>query len=87
MYHTQGPISAENHSQARYAQLYIFDPKYAASIRAANNEDLDNELVRGLSTELHQCNPYVGLYKTAHELLEGTTEEQSFIRVYPSLKM
>ncbi|OBZ80576.1 hypothetical protein A0J61_11375, partial [Choanephora cucurbitarum] len=78
------PLSAENDNQARYAQLYIFDPEYAVSTRAANNEDLDNELIQGLSTELHQCNPY---WPTANEvaaILPNESSSDSFrvIRIY-----
>lgn len=87
MYHTQGPLSVEDSNQAKYAQLYIFDSEYAASIRSLNNSELDNELIRELSSVIHRCNPYVHLYKTAHEILEKTDEEGSFIRVYPSMRI
>ncbi|SAM09603.1 hypothetical protein [Absidia glauca] len=88
MYHMQGPLMAENDNTAKYAQLYIYDPQYASSIRASNNSDLNEEIINGLSSMLHEKNPHVQLYKTAHELLmntESNSSEVPFVRICPSI--
>ncbi|SAM01867.1 hypothetical protein [Absidia glauca] len=88
MYHLQGPLLTENDNTAKYASLYIYDPQYASSIRASNNNDLDQDIINGLSYMLHEKNPHVQLYKTAHELLMNTTSSASevpFVRISPSV--
>ena len=87
MYHTQGPLTANNNAQARYVQLYIFDPEYAASIRSANNNGLDEEIMANLSTVIHSCNPFVSMCKSAHEMLSNVNEDNSFVRIFPSMRI
>jgi hypothetical protein len=43
MYHLQGPLSENDPSKAKYAQLHIYDPDLAASVRSLNNNKLDDE--------------------------------------------
>jgi hypothetical protein len=47
IYHMQEPLLAENDNAAKYAELYRYEPQYASSIRASNNNDLDEEIING----------------------------------------
>ncbi|CEP10123.1 hypothetical protein, partial, partial [Parasitella parasitica] len=85
MYHSQGPLLAGHNTQPKYVQLYILDPQYAASVRSLNNNELDREIIEGLTTVLNECNPHVSLYKSAYELLMSSTEPDSFVRIFPSM--
>jgi hypothetical protein len=92
MYHLQGPLTAENTSLAKYAQLYIFDPEYAATIRSNNNVELDEGIIKDLSLVLHEHNPHIKVYKSAFELLTNTENTSSdnisrFIRIHPSMRI
>ncbi|CEP12793.1 hypothetical protein, partial, partial [Parasitella parasitica] len=83
LYHLQGPMTpaASGNSQPSYNQLYIYDPDFAANIRASHdrNNELDNELISELSEMLHlRCNnPFVNIYKHAHEILSNEAERQA----------
>lgn len=80
LYHLQGPINSNEMIRPSYNQLYIYDPVYAARIRSEDerNTDLDSELIEELSTMLHiDCNnPFVSIYKHAHEILKSAAESQ-----------
>jgi hypothetical protein len=58
MYHTQGSLPVNDPSKAKYAQLYIYDPDFAASVRSSNNsrlddrEKLDDTVISNLSSML-----------------------------------
>jgi hypothetical protein len=43
MYHTQGFLSANEPSKSKYAQLYIYDPEFASSVRCSNNNKVHNK--------------------------------------------
>jgi hypothetical protein len=62
-------LTSVESSEPSYAQLYIFDPSYAAERRQARNNNLDSEIIRELSTMLAQCNPFSHIYHHAHEIL------------------
>ncbi|PHZ08015.1 uncharacterized protein RHIMIDRAFT_231324, partial [Rhizopus microsporus ATCC 52813] len=69
--HRQGPLTPVEGSEPSYAQLYIFDPSYAAERRQARNSNLDPEIIRELSVMLAQCNPFARIYRHAHEILSN----------------
>ena len=50
----QGPLTPVESSEPSYAQLYIFDPSYAAERRQARNSSLDPGIIRELSAILAQ---------------------------------
>ncbi|ORE12654.1 hypothetical protein BCV71DRAFT_190687, partial [Rhizopus microsporus] len=50
--HRQGPLIPVKGSEHSYAQLYIFDPSYAAEIRQARNSNLDPKIIMELSAML-----------------------------------
>jgi hypothetical protein len=65
------------------------DPHYAASVRFAfSNGELDEYIIEGLSAMLHEHNPLVKLYRSAHELLQtANNAEVPFVSIAPSMKM
>jgi hypothetical protein len=81
MYHTQGSLSANKPSKSKYAQLYIYDPEFVASVRSSNNskvddkKKLDDTIISNLSSILHGSNHFVMLCKTSHELLTANHDE------------
>ncbi|PHZ12737.1 uncharacterized protein RHIMIDRAFT_195048, partial [Rhizopus microsporus ATCC 52813] len=69
-YHLQGPLlPSDDNSNLSYAQLYIYDPSYAAERRSERNSNLDPEIIRELSFMLSQCNPFAQIYRHAYEIL------------------
>ena len=86
MYHIQGPIALQQGEEARYAQLYIYDPQYAASVRYANNSELDRGVIQNISRELHEVNYLVRLYRYAHEIL-SSSENVDEVIISPSMKI
>lgn len=85
MYHLQGPLASGPHNDARYSQLYIYDPEYAANLRCTTNSDLNRDIIENLTREINECNPHVALYKSVHELLENNQE--SSVVISPSLNL
>ncbi|KAG1449198.1 hypothetical protein G6F56_008716 [Rhizopus delemar] len=85
MYHLQEPLASGPHNDARYSQLYIYDPEYAANLRCTTNSDLNRDIIENLTREINECNPHVALYKSVHELLENYQE--SSVVISPSLNL
>ncbi|KAG1168555.1 hypothetical protein G6F70_009064 [Rhizopus microsporus] len=50
--HRQGPLIPYEDSEPSYAQLYIYDPSFAAQRRSERNENLNLEIITELSTML-----------------------------------
>ncbi|CEG77027.1 hypothetical protein RMATCC62417_11843 [Rhizopus microsporus] len=79
-----------------YAQLYIYDPSYAAERRSERNNNLDPEIIRELSFMLSQCNPFARIYRHAYEILnERESNDNSadsnnvspYITISPDMRM
>jgi hypothetical protein len=70
-----------NLQNQKYAQLYIYNPEFAASVRSSNNskvddkKKLDDTIISNSSSMLYESNLFVMLYKTAHELLTPNDDE------------
>ena len=87
LYHLQGPINHIGNSEVSenrnavpsYAQLYIYDPAFGVNNRVANNPDLNVNLIEQLTNMLHtdNVNPFVNIYKHAHEILKDEYERQA----------
>ena len=87
LYHLQGPVNYTENSDKpdnrtavpSYAQLYIYDPAFGVANRVANNPDLNVNLIEQLTHMLHaeNVNPFVNIYKHAHEVLKEEYERQS----------
>ena len=69
VYHTQGPLEVNSPQNARYAQLYFYDSDYAADLRHQQNPELDRQIMGDLTQMLEHHNPYILVYRTAHERL------------------
>jgi hypothetical protein len=94
--HRQGALTPVEGSEPSYAQLYIFDPSYAAERRQARNSNLDPEIIREFSTMLAQCNPFASVYRHAHEILSNYESDSNndqietntpHIAISPSMRM
>ncbi|PHZ12885.1 uncharacterized protein RHIMIDRAFT_236924 [Rhizopus microsporus ATCC 52813] len=69
--HCQGSLLPVEGNAPSYAQLYIYDPSYAAQRRSERNENLDNETIENLSALLSECNPFARIYCHAYEILSN----------------
>ena len=68
LYHRQGPlVQAGGLEDARFSQVYLYDPSEAARTRSAHAPELDANLVRALTMMLHQSNPLIQIYLTVRE--------------------
>ncbi|KAK4521041.1 Isochorismatase domain-containing protein [Mucor velutinosus] len=99
LYHMQAPLNFGN--APKYNQLYIYDPEYAAACRSANprNQHLDDSIIEALSEMIDdpvRCgNPFVRIYKHAHEILSAEEERQAqdhvsedaYIRLNPQMRL
>ncbi|KAK4510430.1 uncharacterized protein ATC70_012169 [Mucor velutinosus] len=99
LYHLQAPLNLSN--VPKYSQLYVYDPEYAAAIRCADprNQGLDDTIIEQLSEMIADpvvCgNPFVSIYKHAHEILKEEEERQAqdgvsenaHIRLSPQMQM
>lgn len=52
VYHTQGPLEADSPENARYAQLFFYDPEYATNLRHQRNSELERETMGDLTQML-----------------------------------
>jgi len=69
LYHLQGPLEPQPGEQPKFAQLFLYDPQYAAGVRPDCHPQLDEAILERLTCMLHETNPFIGLYKTARERL------------------
>ncbi|CEG70247.1 hypothetical protein RMATCC62417_06179 [Rhizopus microsporus] len=69
--HRQGPLLSVEGNTPSYAQLYVYDPSYAAQSRSERNENTDHEIIRNLSAILAQRNPFVRNYRHTYEILNN----------------
>jgi len=91
MYHIQGPLETNRVEDARYSQLYLYDPNIAAAQRHSfTNSRLNATIIRNITLELHEVNPLVTLYRSAYEMLADaarTTTDNVSVRIAPSMNM
>ena len=67
LFHYQGPLEPDPQDPPQFAQLFFYDPDYAASVRFNRNPQLDRIVLRQLHELLIGHNPFIELYKTARE--------------------
>ena len=70
MYHIQGLLEADLAKNAQYAQLFFYNPEYAANLCHQRNPTLDRQIMGNLTQMLEHYNPYISVYQTAHEQLQ-----------------
>ena len=89
LYHLQGPLRPHENNAPVFVQLYFYDPIYAAQERGATHPTLDSNILLQLTTELHEINPYIQIYKTARERLEEVAPSENDFRIIlnPQLKL
>ena len=75
MYHSIGPVQALPGHRPAYAQIYFHDTDYQTNIRKGGytgNRKLDEEIVHDLTCALNDVNPYVNVFRSAAELIQGS---------------
>ena len=77
LYHLQGPLEPAPHALPQFAQLFLYDPQYAASIRFTSHPDLDSNLLQQLTLMLHEYNLFINIYQTAKEQLDNANNNQA----------
>lgn len=71
-YHRNGPLTATYGRDPSYAQLYFYDVDTANTVRLRqqSNQSCDSNLMREISVELNQVNPFVRSFATMKEYSE-----------------
>jgi hypothetical protein len=87
LYHLQGPLHPTANNTPAFAQLFFYDPDEATTTRNAQHPQLNGQLLRLLTDMLHDCNPFISLYKTANEQLRSNTVSQRDLRVLLNPRM
>ena len=57
LYHLQGLLIAPGSIDARYSQIYLYDPGFGANLRADRFPTLDREYIEILTETLYRCSP------------------------------
>lgn len=76
LYHRMGTLLPQPEQEPSYAQLYILDPNEAILHRNSRNNTRDPTLMADLDSMLREHNPFVPLYKRAHQILTETPSNQ-----------
>ena len=91
LYHLQGPLQPALHDVPQFAQLFLYDPQYAANVRFASHPDLDINILEQLTLMLHECNPFIPIYQTAKKRLDNanmdTSDEITRVVLNPQLQL
>ncbi|CEI97782.1 hypothetical protein RMCBS344292_11908 [Rhizopus microsporus] len=69
--HRHGLLAPVGGIVPSYAQLYIYDLSHDAQGRSERNENLDNEIIKNLSTVLAQYSPFARIYRHVYEVLDN----------------
>src|SRR5882762_8566521 len=82
LHHKMGALLPPPGLQPSYAQLYVLDPDSATNARSTRNSNLVPSTMSDLHAMLLQHNPYVEMYKQAHQILREKPEhEQHHVRL------
>src|SRR2546429_643427 len=79
-YHKQELLRASTHQTPSYAQLFFFNPDYAANIHATRNPQCKTDLLQDLTTMLQEHNPYILMYKTMQKKLDAQSQSVNPLR-------
>jgi hypothetical protein len=74
--HRMGGLLPMDAEQPAFAQLYILDPNDASECRGAFYQSLKAGVLGDIANVLDTDNPYVRLYKQAHEILASRPPEE-----------
>ena len=58
LYHLQGPLNPSSGQRPWFAQLYFYDPSYAAQACSTTNPNIKETLLRSIMEELREVNPW-----------------------------
>ena len=72
MCHKMGALVPQDGWQLVFAQLYIYDNQVALTACNDRNSNLDSFLMGELQDMLIANNPFVPLYKQAHQIMQET---------------
>ena len=81
LYHLQGPLEPEAGQVARFSQLFLYDPEYAAKVRHDSHPELENNILERLTVMMHEINPFVSIYKMARERLAEQVDQGQDSRI------
>ena len=76
LYHLGGPLQHAINIRPQFAQVFLYDPQNAVEqlrIRPggpALSEAIEVVLLQQMLEMLHNCNPFIALYRTAHERIQ-----------------
>lgn len=85
--HKHGPLQPRPGDPPRYLQLFFYDPDYAADVRSQRNPNLDRRLLLTIANALQECNPYIRMYKAAHEQLGTFADNSDMHRIVITAQM
>ena len=74
-YHMAGPLEHPAHCKPQFTQLFLYDPQEAVTELQISEggiplpSELKVSLLQQLLAMLHECNPFIVIYRTAHERL------------------
>ena len=78
LFHLQGSLESQLGQLPCFAQLFFFDPAYAAVSCYAQHSELDEHLLQQLGVMLRDVhNPFIDMYISVREVLQnnGNTDE------------
>ena len=87
LYHLTGPLEYPIHMQPRFAQIFLYDPQDAIiQLQVRSNGrplpgKIDIQLLQQLLEMLHQCNPFITIYRTVHEHMQQAIMGQTLEEV------
>lgn len=89
-YHRQGPLlPASELDDARFSQVYLYDPADATRARSTRAPELNANLIRSLTMMLQDLNPLIQVYLTAQERFAEISETEDNCRLIlnPQLRL
>ena len=97
LYHLAGPLQHAANTRPQFAQVFLYDPEDAVQqLRCrpgghALSEAIEVVLFQQLLEMLHNCNPFIAMYRTVHERLQeamaNIPEEQLQIILNPRMEL
>ena len=83
LYHLTGPLQHAANIRPQFAQVFLYDPEDAVEqlrIRPGGpvlSEAIEVVLLQQLLDMLHNCNPFIAIYRTAHERMQDAVANVS----------
>jgi hypothetical protein len=87
VFHYQGPLLPGSQELPSFAQLFFYDPEYATNTRATRYPHLDRTVLAELAQMLADCNPFIGIYRTARERLADAPSRPFRLLLNPQMRL